>query len=530
MKKKAKKTLQKVISLLLAFSLIVGTMYLTPMDASAATTKLNKESLVLVKNHGFSLKLSGNSKKVTWKTSNTSVVTFKKVSNNNVQLKAKGTGNATVSAKVGSKTYKCSVKVINAKLNATKKTLYKGSSYTLKVSGSTAKKWVSKNTSIATVSSSGKVTGKKAGTVRILAYVNNSILYADITVKNKPVVEEGWHSTNDDMTKDEWMEMNGQHKTFDGLHIGDRMGYEEYCLTGNVISVAKSPTTVPVYNGKVVDIRDKDLFVKALRADKVVGKFYRDYITPGMDDIERLQAVYRFLDSRPSYLVGWKGRDCNLNGKVDKGVVDEVPANKYNGCSLCLRELKANNTMGEGFGPATQYANTAYAALYANAATNKGWAEAFEFLCVAAGLDAFFCDYGFIFYPVRVRLYGYWVDITIQAAYSSGKNANKYFDFSNGGDRWNDGEIAVNGSKHNYQHSVFKCQYNHLKNYNRYSSTLPKLYIPDCYKDDYSMFDLHCQFFSDEEYEKYVGYMERGDGTILYTDTSKNFMMYYWNP
>lgn len=526
MKKKAKKTLQKVISLLLAFSLIVGTMYLTPMDASAATTKLNKESLVLVKNHGFSLKLSGNSKKVTWKTSNTSVVTFKKVSNNNVQLTAKGTGNAMVSAKVGSKTYKCSVKVINAKLNATKKTIYKGSSYTLKVSGSTAKKWVSKNTSIATVSSSGKVTGKKVGTVRILAYVNNSILYADITVKNKP-------TTNNDNTpsKDKIMEMNGQHKTFDGLHIGDRIGYEEYCRTGRVMSGEKSASTVPVYNGKVVDIRDKEMFQKALRADKVVGKFYRDYITPGMDDIERLQAVFNFLDSRPSYLVGWKGHDCNF-GTVDKGVVDEVPVTKYNGCSLCRKELKTNTAMGFGYGPQTLYANTAYAALYANAATNKGWAEAFEFLCVAAGLDAFFCDYGFIFYPVRVRLYGYWVDITIQAAYSSGKNANKYFDFSNGGDRWNDGSIPVNGSNNNYQHSVFKCQYNHLKNYNRYSSTLPKLYIPDCYKNDYNSFSLRCQFFSDEDYEKEVAWWneineEYGVNHILYSDPSKNFLMYY---
>lgn len=521
--KKKTNVFKRFVSFMLAFTLVVGSMYLTPSDALAATTKLNKDSLVLVKNHGFSLKLSGNSKKVIWKTSNTSVVTFKKVSNNNVQLTAKGTGNAMVSAKVGSKTYKCSVKVINAKLNATKKTIYKGSSYTLKVSGSTAKKWVSKNTSIAIVSSSGKVTGKKAGKVRILAYVNNSILYCDFTIKNK----SGNTSSDDSI-----MEMNGQHKTFDGLHIGDRIGYEEYCLTGRVKSVAKSASTVPVYNGKVVDIRDKEMFQKALRADKVVGQFYRDYITPDMDDIERLQAVFRFLDSRPSYLVGWKGRDCNLNGKIDKGVVDEVPANKYNGCSLCLRELKANTTMGFGFGPETQYANTAYAALYANAATNKGWAEAFELLCVAAGLDAFFCDYGFIFYPVRVRLYGYWVDITIQAAYSSGKNANKYFDFSNGGDRWNDGEIRVNGSNNNYQHSVFKCQYNHLKNYNRYSLTLPKLYIPDCYKDDYNSFSLRCQFFSDEDYEKEVAWWneineEYGVNHILYSDSNKNFLMYY---
>ena len=529
MKKKAKKTLQKVISLLLAFSLIVGTMYLTPMDASAATTKLNMESLVLVKGHGYTLKLSGTSKKVTWKSSNNSVVTYEKLSNTQVKLTAKGTGTAYMYAKVGSQSYKCKVKVINAKLNTTKKTIYKGSSYTLKVSGATAKRWVSKNTSIATVSSSGKVTAKKTGTVRILAYVNSSILYADITVKNKPATNNG----NGTISKDAIMEMNGQHKTFDGLHIGDRIGYEEYCMTGRVMSGEKSATTVPVYNGKVVDIRDTKLLQKALRADKVVGKFYRDYITPDMDDIERVQAVFNFLDSRPSHLVGWKYIDC-FTEKNDKGVVDEVPVDKYNGCPLCKKELKTNTTMGFGYGPETMYANTAYAALYANTATNKGWAQAFELLCVAAGLDAFFCDYGFIFYPVRVKLYGYWVNIT-PWDYRSGKSSNKYFDFSNGGLKGYDGErsLRVNTNDHNFGGNGFghswRCQYNHLKNYNRYSSKLPEKYVPDDYDEDARHFRLYLRFFSDENYKDYLDMAENGVVTILYNDPSRNFIVSYAN-
>lgn len=452
------KLLQKIVSRLLVIALMAGSLYVVPVTSvRAADPQLTRESLVMVKGHGYNLKLKGASGKVTWKTSNTSVVTLTKVSNTQVKLTAKGKGTATVSAKAGSKVYKCSVKVINAKMSEdTKMTLVKGKSYTLKVYGGTAKKWVSKDTSIATVSSSGEVTAKKLGKVRILAYVGDSILYTDVTVKTGTLSKK----------ENEFMEMNGQHKTFDGLHIGDRIGYEEYCMTGRVMSGEKSASTVPVYNDKVVDIRDEKMFQKALRADKVVGQFYRDYITPGMDDVERLQAVFNFLDSRPSYLVA-------RNGKIDKGVVNEVPI-KYNGCSLCLRELKANTTMGFGFGPETQYASTAYAALYANAATNRGWAEAFEFLCVAAGLKAFMRNfYQLSEPPVLVNLGGYWVEVDV-ARYGYGKKG-KHFNFSNGGDIDADGEIDVSENIR-VGTSASQCQYVHLKSWNRYSSVMPKCY------------------------------------------------------
>lgn len=524
MKKKAKKTLQKVISLLLAFSLIVGTMYLTPMDASAATTKLNKDSLVLVKGHGYTLKLSGTSRKVTWKSSNNSVVTYKKLSNTQVKLTAKGTGTAYMYAKVGSKTYKCGVKVINAKLNATKKTIYKGSSYTLKVSGSTARKWVSKNTSIATVSSSGKVTGKKAGTVRILAYVNNSILYADITVKNKPAVDP------------EEMEYTGQHKTFDGLHIGNGAGYERYCLSGSPSNGGSvRALTIPVYNGKLVDIRDEDMFRKALRADKVVGSFYNKYIREDMDDVERLQAVFKYLNSKPTRLVGWYGFDSK---KGEKYVVDAVTNKCQNGCSKCQKFVNSINMLGLQFTSNTEYANTAYAALYSNAATNKGWAEAFEYLCVAAGLKAFMLDYDMIFYPVRVNMFGYWVDIA-PYSYSLGASLDKkgYFYFGENGcgviKEKGRNDIFVNAALGSYINNTrVRCQYIELKNWNRYSSSLPKLYKHGSFGDERD-YTLQCKLFSsNEEFEEELNWWneineEYGVNHILYSDPSKNFLMYY---
>jgi len=81
---------------------------------------------------------------------------------------------------------KCKITVKNPiKLNATSKTLYKGNTYTLKVSGTSKKvTWSSSNKSVATVSSKGKVTTKKAGTATISAKVDGKTLKCKITVKN----------------------------------------------------------------------------------------------------------------------------------------------------------------------------------------------------------------------------------------------------------------------------------------------------------------------------------------------------------
>lgn len=73
------------------------------------------------------------------------------------------------------------------KLNTTKKTIYKGSTYTLKVKGTKKKvKWTTSNKKVATVNSKGKVTAKKKGTATITAKVSGKTLKCKITVKNKP--------------------------------------------------------------------------------------------------------------------------------------------------------------------------------------------------------------------------------------------------------------------------------------------------------------------------------------------------------
>lgn len=75
---------------------------------------------------------------------------------------------------------------LNPKVNVTKKTLTVGKSFTLKMVGTKAKSWTSSKKSVATVSSKGKVTAKKAGTTTITCKGTDGKTYkCKITVKAK---------------------------------------------------------------------------------------------------------------------------------------------------------------------------------------------------------------------------------------------------------------------------------------------------------------------------------------------------------
>lgn len=71
-----------------------------------------------------------------------------------------------------------------AKLSSTKNTVYVNNSITLSMQGTSKKvTWSSSNKKVATVNSSGKVTGKKAGTVKIYAKVSGKTYTCKVTVK-----------------------------------------------------------------------------------------------------------------------------------------------------------------------------------------------------------------------------------------------------------------------------------------------------------------------------------------------------------
>lgn len=175
-----KKSIIKAFSVCLVFMLVLSVV---PMQAQAKTkVKINKTKATIYVGKTTTLKITGTNKKIKWSSSNKKIATVS--SKGKVTAKKKGT--ATITAKVSGKSYKCKVTVKNPYLNATKKKLEVKKTYTLKLTGATAKKYTSSKKSVATVSSKGKITAVKAGTATITVTDSNKKTYkCVITVTNK---------------------------------------------------------------------------------------------------------------------------------------------------------------------------------------------------------------------------------------------------------------------------------------------------------------------------------------------------------
>lgn len=167
---------------------------------------LTKKTLYLTKGKSKKLKATvkvtpnkAKYKKVTFKSSNKKVATVS--SKGVVKAKKAGTAKITVTSKTNkSKKTKFTVKVTNpvksVKLNRTSASLFTGSKLTLKATLSPAKdvlktlKWTSSNNSVASVSSNGVVTAKRAGKTTITAASTdgtNKKASCTVTVKNRGV-------------------------------------------------------------------------------------------------------------------------------------------------------------------------------------------------------------------------------------------------------------------------------------------------------------------------------------------------------
>lgn len=162
----------KKVSIILLLCMLLSVIAM-PVSASAA--RLNKTSISLNVGKTYTLKATGIKGKITWTSSKKSVAT---VSSKGF-VKAKKKGTAVITAKYGNKKLTCKVivkqPVTRIKLNKKTENVAVGKKIILKatVSPTTANNktvtWKSSNTSVATVSSKGVVTGKKKGTVTITA-------------------------------------------------------------------------------------------------------------------------------------------------------------------------------------------------------------------------------------------------------------------------------------------------------------------------------------------------------------------------
>ena len=125
-------------------------------------------------------KLKNVSGKVTYKSSNKKIA--KVSSSGKITAVKKGTAKITVKRGDLTQTFKVTVK--NPKLNATKKTIKKGKTFKLKITGKVGKAtFKTSNKKIATVSSAGKIKAKKKGKATITVKTNGMTLKCKVTVK-----------------------------------------------------------------------------------------------------------------------------------------------------------------------------------------------------------------------------------------------------------------------------------------------------------------------------------------------------------
>lgn len=163
--------------------ILMTTMLIPAFQASAASVRLNKTKIVLVVGQTYNLKVSGTKKTPKWSSSNKKIVSVTKKG----VIKGLRKGTATITAKIGKKTYKCKVTVESPKLSSTKKTVTAGTSFTLKLNGTKQTvKWYTSNKKIATVSKKGVVKTLRAGSVKITAKVGGKSYVCRVTVKAKP--------------------------------------------------------------------------------------------------------------------------------------------------------------------------------------------------------------------------------------------------------------------------------------------------------------------------------------------------------
>ena len=149
-----------------------------------AAPRISSSKLTMIKGQSRTLKITGLKKgqKITWKSSNSKIVTVNKAG----KLQAKAKGSATITGTVSKRKYTCKVTVHAPKLNKTAVTLKVGQTYQLKLSGTNQKiTWKSSNSKIVTVNKTGKLFAKSAGNATITAQVNGIRFVCKVKIQKK---------------------------------------------------------------------------------------------------------------------------------------------------------------------------------------------------------------------------------------------------------------------------------------------------------------------------------------------------------
>ena len=175
------------------------------------TPKLNKTSGVFTAGYKYKLKVKGTTQKVTWKSSDKTIVV---VSKSGV-IRGKKAGEATVTAKIGKKAYKCAITIEQPSISNESLSLFKGNTWELEMNGTVRDAiWWSEDESIATVDE-GLVTAVGVGSTRIIAQVGNTYTYPCTVNVSNPVQAVSLNRTDITLTEGETYTLSASYSPAD---------------------------------------------------------------------------------------------------------------------------------------------------------------------------------------------------------------------------------------------------------------------------------------------------------------------------
>lgn len=177
---------QKGIALIMSLILcLVLSMDISPEKVEAAT-RLSQTMVTISKGGSTKVKLLGTTEKVTWSSSDVRIATV----SSSGTITGKKKGYTMITAKAGTKSYRCQVCVEEPKLEA-KYYVTQGKTKVISLTGTSRKvTWTSSNKKIATVSAKGVVSAKNKGTVTITAKLKDKAFKTKIYVETPKLSSE----------------------------------------------------------------------------------------------------------------------------------------------------------------------------------------------------------------------------------------------------------------------------------------------------------------------------------------------------
>lgn len=166
--------------------------FVFPASVHAKEVTISPKVLILGKNETATVKLLNTKQKVTWKIRHKSrakiLTTKRNKTSSQCTLKATGGGNGQdtyIQASIGDTVYKCKIIYEHRVQNVTSIHITKGNQKQLLVSTEVPVKWTSNRKSVASVSKTGIVKGRKPGNAVITAQVGNQKFKYKVKVSSK---------------------------------------------------------------------------------------------------------------------------------------------------------------------------------------------------------------------------------------------------------------------------------------------------------------------------------------------------------